>query len=204
MFFVQKLLVIFIVFTILIISLFSCAPQPIIQATKLSNTTVTLPPAFTRTPILLTAEPTSTPTPTRIATATPCFDVIASPLATPVLWYGSQPLNPKYSRIPVNQAICASKEEIVRKLIIQFYDHYEVDNGTKLEFMINDINVIKSYQLPWSMEVKNNEIVASVSIRVKGNYFASSNPKILPGGWEILSGFFGVYREGDYFRLITL
>lgn len=140
-------------------------------------------------------------------TPTLCFDFITSHSLTPTPGPFSYQLDERYSRILISETTCAPKEEIVRKLVSQWLDHYSLNGTTVESYTIDKINIItKTQPLPaWANGVPDDEIWAGVSFHIKPYWsWPVTKEVVLSNDWGYAGQFFGVYRDGDYWRLFIL
>ena len=182
------------------------AGSPSITATSIQKIALTRTntPAITNTPF---EKPASTMTPT--VTTTPCLGLVATPVSTPLPWsYADDYWNSvAISRIPTRGMECAGPIEIVRKLLLQWFEIIKTNSPNGQcgleEYTLDQIALQKNTITP------QYDIVAGVAYHVKpGRYsdcgWLSVRGQIEANGWIATGDVFGVYRENGFFRLIVL
>lgn len=152
-------------------------------------------------------KPAITHTPS--ASETPCLGLIATSASTPASWgYGAEYWDEiAISRIAVQNLACASSNQIVKELVLQWLEIIKTSakrqNCGLEEYTLDTITLMENKITP------QYDIVARVNYHVKPGKFKEcgwiSDRGILEqDGWINTSDTFGVYRENGYFRLIVL
>lgn len=140
---------------------------------------------------------------------TPCLGLITTPISTPVSWGNGADYwdNIATSRIPIQNMECASSENIVKELVLQWLELIKEKSPNQNcgleEYTVDTVTIRENTITP------QYDIVARVGYHVKPGRFMecgwiSDRGIIEPNGWINTGDTFGVYRENGYFRLIVL
>ena len=175
------------------------------------NNTVRWSTFFLVTIFVLTACDSQKSATTHIPTTsgTPCLGLVSTPINTPTSWgYGADYWDSiAISRIPTQNMECASLEDIVKELVLQWLETIKTksphQNCGLEEYTVDTITIRENTIAP------QYDIVARVDYHVKPGRFmdcgwVSDRGIIEPNGWIGTGDTFGVYRENGYFRLIVL
>jgi hypothetical protein len=156
----------------------------------------------------LTLTPTPISTPTVSPSVTPCLDVLATPINTPLPWpYSGRWDSIAISVLPVQDLKCASQEEVVRHLVLNWLEIIKT-NSTQSICGLEDYSIVQIITKINTISPQY-DIVAGVTYRVRPGRFVecgwiSDRGIMEPNGWIKTSDTFGVYRESDSFRLVVL
>ncbi len=163
-------------------------------------------------PVFLSETATSATNITSLpAMGTPCLGVAPAPTGTPEPWpYADVWDKVAIARMPIQGMECASSEEIVRKLVLQWFE--TIKTSASPQMCILEDYTLDTIQITGNIITPQYDIVARIVSHVKIKSERTPVPcewsatRGLPNkdGWLESGDYFGVYREDGYFRLIVL